>query len=114
MLFDYADYHNTINIVKNNGIVYEEIRLIYKYFTIIFSIIALIIYFKNILKFDNMSITCHILLVMYLLIIGGVTYTHITSFHAVRPLYLGNIYLIQTIFILLNIYRLKDILEKNK
>lgn len=103
---DYIDYHNTINITKSNPIKYEIIRLFYKYFTIIFSIIALIIYFMNILKFDKVSIISHLLIVMYGLIIGGVTYTHTTSFHAIRPLYLGNIYLIQSIFILINISRI--------
>ena len=105
--FKYTNYHYTVDIVKHNKIQYEIIRLVYKWLTIIFSIISLFIYFKNIRKLDTISIISHVLLVSYLLIIGGVVYTHITSFHAIRPLYLGNIYIIQNIFILLNMYRLK-------
>lgn len=106
--FEYEDYHYTINIVKKNPLKYELIRLIYKYLTIIFSIICLIIYLKNILKFDEISIISHILIICYALIIGGVAYTHTTSFHAIRPLYLGNIYILQCIFIVVNLYRLND------
>ena len=105
--FKYTNYHYTVDIVKHNKIQYEIIRLVYKWLTIIFSIISLFIYFKNVRKLDTISIISHVLLVSYLLIIGGVVYTHITSFHAIRPLYLGNIYIIQNIFILLNMYRLK-------
>lgn len=103
----YIDYHNTINITEHNSLKYEIVRQFYKYFTIIFSIISLIIYFKNILKFDEISILSHILLVCYELIIGGVTYTHTTSFHAIRPLYLGIIYIVQSMFIVINLARIK-------
>ena len=106
--FEYEDYHHTMNIVKKNPLKYELIRLIYKYLTIIFSIICLVIYLKNILKFDEISIISHILIICYILIIGGVAYTHTTSFHAIRPLYLGNIYILQNIFILVNFHRLKN------
>ena len=52
-------------------------------------------------------------MISYLLIIGGVTYTHISSFNAIRPLYLGNVYIIQSLFIIFNMYRIKDnILKK--
>ena len=105
--FEYDDYHYTVDIVKNNAIQYEVIRLLYKWLTIMFSIISLFVYFKNIRKFDTINIINHILVVCYCLIIGGVVYTHITSFHAIRPLYLSNIYIIQSLFILLNMYRLK-------
>ena len=105
--FDYPDYHHTVNIVKKNPLKYEIIRLIYKYFTIILSVLSIVIYLKNIRKFDEISIISHILIVCYCLIIGGVAYTHTTSFHAIRPLYLGNVYILQNIFLLLNLYRLK-------
>lgn len=106
--FVYKDYHNTINIVKHNSLRFEIIRIIYKYITIIFGIISIIIYFKNIIKFDNISVISHILMVIYILIIGGVVYTHTTSFHAIRPLYLGILYIVQTLFILINMYRLYE------
>lgn len=105
--FSFDDYHHTVDIVKINPTKYEIIRQIYKWFTIIFSIIALLIYLKNILKFDKINILSHILVVCYCLIIGGVAYTHTTSFHAIRPIYLGNVYILQNIFILINLYRLK-------
>ena len=111
--FKYADYHHTVDIVKKNKFIYEFIRIIYYSLTIVLGILSLFLYFKNIKKFDSINILNHVLLICYLLIIGGVTYTHVTSFHAIRPLYLGNIYIIQTIFILLNIYRMKDYLKKN-
>lgn len=104
----YIDYHHTVDIVKRNPLQYELIRIIYYSLTIVFSIVSLLIYLKNILKWDFISIISHILIICYLLIIGGVAYTHTTSFHAIRPLYLGNVYIIQSIFILLNLYRLKD------
>jgi len=103
--FKYIDYHYTINIVDKNPIKYEIIRLIYEYFTILFSLVSLVIYFKNIFKLDNISILSHILVVSYGLIIGGVVYTHVTSFHAIRPIYLGYLYILQSIFIMINIYR---------
>ena len=103
--FSYNDYHYTINIVDKNPIKYEIIRVIYECFTILLSIISLIIYFKNILKFDRISILSHILVISYCLILGGIVYTHTTSFHSIRPLYFGNIYIIQSIFILINLGR---------
>ena len=103
--FNYEDYHDTVSIVKNNSTKYEIFRLLYKYFTVIFSVVALIIYFKNIKKLDKLNLISHILLMCYLLILGGVVYTHTTSFHAIRPLYLGNIYIIQDLFILVQLCR---------
>ena len=107
--FRYSDYHHTVNIVKKNKFQYEVFRIIYKYFTIIFRIISVLLYLKNIKKIDSISILSHLLLICYLLIIGGVAYTHTTSFHAIRPIYLGNIYIIQCLFILINIYRIKSV-----
>lgn len=110
--FEYIDYHDTVNIVKKNSLKYEIIRQIYKWFTIVFSIVALLLYLRNIKKKDGISVFSHLLLICYLLIVGGVAYTHISSFNAIRPLYLGNVYILQTIFILLNIYRIKDFCKK--
>ena len=107
--FVYVDYHHTVNIVKINSFIYELFRIIYFAFTTLFSIIALFIYAKNINKLDSINIFSSILMICYLLIIFGVTYTHITSFHAVRPIYLGNVYIIQNIFILINLYRIKKV-----
>jgi hypothetical protein len=106
--FDIVDYHDTANIVKNNPIQYEINRIIFMVLTIILSIVSLVIYFRNIIKFDSISIISHLLMISYLLIIGGVTYTHISSFNAIRPLYLGNVYIIQSLFIIFNMYRVKD------
>lgn len=111
----YIDYHHTVNIVKRNPIQYEMIRILYYSLTIVFSIISILVYLKNIKKFDSISIISHILIMCYGLIIGGVAYTHTTSFHAIRPLYLGNIYIIQSIFILINLYRFSlNKLKKSK
>jgi len=104
--FEYMDYHYTVNITEKNPMPYELIRIIYMILTVLFGIIALLIYLRNIFKWDSISILSHILVICYGLIIGGTVYTHITSFHAIRPIYLGNIYIIQTIFILINIYRI--------
>lgn len=106
--FEYINYHDTVSIVKKNPLKYEIIRIIYEILTIVLSVVSLIIYIKNIKKFDHISIISHLLIVCYMLIIGGVAYTHISSFNAIRPLYLGNVYIIQSIFIILNMYRLKD------
>ena len=106
--FEYIDYHDTVSIVKKNPLQYEIIRIMYEILTIVLSIVSLIIYIKNLKKFDHISIISHLLMVCYMLIIGGVAYTHISSFNAIRPLYLGNVYIIQSIFIILNMYRLKD------
>jgi len=110
--FEYIDYHDTVSIVKNNPLKYEVIRIIYELTTIILSVISLVIYIKNIKKIDSISIINHLLIISYMLIIGGVAYTHISSFNAIRPLYLANIYMIQSIFIILNMYRLKDKITK--
>ena len=105
--FEYYDYHDTVSIVEKNPIQYEIIRVIYELITIVFSVFSIFLYIKNIKKFDNISIISHLLLISYLLIVGGVAYTHISSFNAIRPLYLGNVYIIQSIFIILNMYRIK-------
>lgn len=105
--FKYNDYHHTVDIVKRNKFVYEIIRILYYSLTIVFGIVGLLLYLKNIKKIDSISILSHLLLMCYLLIIGGTSYTHVTSFHAIRPLYLGNIYILQSIFIMINLYRLK-------
>lgn len=102
----YDDYHNAENIIKINPMEIEIIRNIYKYFTIIFSIVSLIIYLKNIKIKDNLNLILHIILLTYLIIICGVTYTHTTSFDAIRYCYLCNVYILQNLFICLNLYRL--------
>jgi len=102
----YKDYRNSANIPKNNPIFIEIIRIIYKYFTIIFSFVALFIYLKNIKKFDNLNIIIDIILISYLVIIFGISYNNATSFPSIRYSYLANIYILQNLFVLLNIYRL--------
>lgn len=101
----YSDYHNAENIIDNNPIGIEIIRNIYKYFTIVFSIVALIIYIKNIKIKDKLNLIIHIIFLIYIIIICGVTYTHTTAFCAIRYCYLSNIYILQNLFILLNLYR---------
>ena len=102
----YDNYHNAENIIKINPIGIEIIRNIYKYCTIVFSIVALVIYLKNIKIRDKLNLILHIILLTYLIIICGVTYTHTTAFAAIRYCYLSNIYILQSLFILLNLYRL--------
>lgn len=100
----YRDYHNAENIVENNIKSFEIIRIIYKYFTIIFSIISIIIYLLNIKKlFKEKEFFTTIILISYLIILLGVTYTNTTGFYAIRYYYLGNIYILQNIFIILNL-----------
>ena len=55
---------------------------------------------------DKLNFIMHLMLIAYVLIICGVTYTHTTAFAAIRYCYLTNIYIIQNLFILLNLYRL--------
>lgn len=105
---NYSDYHNAENIIDNNPIGYEIIRNIYKYFTIIFSLAAFIIYIKHIKVKDKLNLILHIFFIVYLTIICGVTYTHTTAFDAIRYCYLGNIYILQNLFIFLNLYRIYD------
>ena len=107
-LLVYRDYHNSANIVKENIAGYEFLRIIYKVLTIILSIPSLFIYIKNIRKKDKINLVLHMLVLIYLLIIGGVVYNHITAFDSLRYCYLGNIYLLQTIFIIINTYRFID------
>ena len=109
--FAYKDYHDSVSVVKKNPLKYELIRLTYEILTIILSILCLGIYIKNIKKFDYISIISHLLIICYMLIVGGVAYTHISSFNAIRPLYLANVYMIQSVFIMLNMYRIKDKLK---
>ena len=105
---DYMDYHNAENLIENNPIHFEIIRKIYKYFTIIYSAVSLIIYLKNIKIKDKLNFVLHILVAIYLCIIGGVAYTHTTAFTAIRYCYLANIYILQNLFILLNLYRVVE------
>ena len=101
----YKDFRNVSNMVEKNSILYETLIIIYRYFTIILSIVSVIIYVLNIKKKDKINLINHILVIIYLAIICGVSYTHTTSFPAIRYCYLGNVYIIQNVFIVLNIYR---------
>ena len=107
----YRNYHNAENMINNNPVGFDIIKNMYKYFTIVFSIVALVIYVKNIRKKDKLNLILHIIFITYTIIICGVTYTHTTSHDAIRYCYLGNIYILQNIFILLNLVR---IYEKKK
>lgn len=100
----YRDYNNTENMLSKNIKNFEIIRLFYKYFTIIFSIISLIIYLMNLKNFkDKKYYLLSLILISYLIILFGVCYTHTTAFNGMRYYYLGNIYLLQSIFIILNL-----------
>lgn len=101
----YGNYHYTENIVETNPLKYEIIRVIYKYFTIILSLVSIIIYIKNIKIKDKLNLIIHTILISYLIILLGVTYTNTTAFHSIRYFYLGNIYILQNLFIILNLGR---------
>lgn len=105
---NYYDSHNVGNIVEDNLTNCEVIRKIYEVFTITFSIVAFGIYSKNIRTRDLLNGIIHIIFLIYLVILCGVTYTHVTAFDAIRYCYLGNIYILQNLFILLNLYRIYD------
>ena len=102
----YKNYRYAENIITKNTFLAELMRVIYQLFTIIFSIIALIIYFKNIKKFDELGFIIHLILLVYLIILAGVVYTDVTGFHAIRYRYLCNVYILQSLFIILNLGRL--------
>ncbi len=104
----YHNYRKTENIVKQNDFRYEVIRLLYKYLTLVFTPISLIVFFKNIKRKDKLNLFLSITTIIYFIIISGVAYTNATAFPTIRYLYLGNVYILQSIFILLNIYRLYD------
>ena len=104
----YSNYHNAENMIKNNPIGFEIIRNIYKYFTMVFSIVALAIYIWHIKVKDKLNLILHIIIITYAIIICGITYTHTTAHDAIRYCYLGNIYILQNLFILLNIARLYE------
>ena len=115
----YNDFHHAYHfpvrtsksieiIIQHNDLLYEIIRIIYKYFTIIFSVISFVIYFMNIKKIDKRNIFLHIIVLTYLMILFGVVYTHTTAFHAIRYRYLCNVYILQSLFILLNLGRLLE------
>ncbi len=101
----YPDYRNSANIPKNNPPLIEIIRLLYSIFTIIFSFVAVLLFIKNIFKLDLLSVIIDIILICYLIIILGISYNNVTAFPSIRYSYLGNIYILQNLFILLNIYR---------
>ena len=100
-----TDYHNTENIIKDNNFIYEVIRIIYKYLTIILSIYALFIYIKKIKEKNKINFIISLILIIYIVILCGITYTDTTAFKAIRYFYLGNIYILQSVFIFLNIWR---------
>ena len=103
-----SNYRYSENMIDNNSYPYEIIRLVYKYLTIVFSIISLIIYIRNIKSKDNLNYILHIIVLLYFIILGGVVYVDVTSFHAIRYRYLSNVYILQEIFILFNMVRLLD------
>ncbi len=102
----YNNYRYAEDMIVHNPLKYEIIRNIYKYLTIIFSIISISFYIINIKKKDDLNVIIHFILLLYIIIIGGVVYTHVTAFHAIRYRYLANVYILQSLFILLNMSRL--------
>ena len=103
---NHFDSHTTENIVKKNDRDYEFFRIIYMILTVIFAPISLIIYIYNIKKKDIYNDITTVILFIYLIILAGVSYTDATAFSTMRYLCLGNLYVLQSIFIILNIYRL--------
>lgn len=99
------DYHNAENFVNKNINGIEIIKNIYKYLTIVLSLVSIIIFIKNIkLVFKEQKyFVILLILISYLVITLGVTYTHITAFPAIRYFYLGPVYLLQNIFIILTL-----------
>lgn len=97
------DYYNAENFVDEN--VFEIIRNVYKYLTIVLSFVSIIIFIKNIKQvfINRKYFVIMLILIGYLVITMGVTYTHITGFHAIRYFYLGPVYLLQNIFIILTL-----------
>ena len=104
----YVNYRYAENIIKDNSYPYEIFRIIYKYLTIVLSIVSLIVYIINIKKKDNINNILHIIVLLYLIILGGVVYTHVSAFHAIRYRYLADVYILQELFILFNIIRFID------
>lgn len=111
----YNDYANAENMVDSNIASIEIIRMMYQIFTMIGSVVALVIYFKNIRKSDSIHVILHLIVCAYLIILGGVVYTHVTAFSSIRYRYFANLYILQSLFILLNCYRIRLCsLKKNK
>ena len=108
------DSHTTENIVEKNDKRYEIIRKIYMLLAIILSPISIIIYLINIKKLDIKNLITTIILFIYLIILAGVTYTDATAFPTMRYLCLGNLYILQSIFIFLNVYRLYEMIIDRK
>ena len=104
------DSHTTENIVEKNDNKYEIIRKIYMLLAIVLSPISIIIYLINIKKIDIKNLITTIILFIYLIILAGVTYTDATAFPTMRYLCLGNLYILQSIFIILNINRLYEMI----
>ena len=103
---EHKNSHTTEKLVKVDDKDYEMIRIIYSLLTIVLSPISLVAYIINIRKKDNINLISHIVLISYLVILAGVSYTNVTAFPTVRYLCLGNLYILQSIFVILNIYRL--------
>ena len=111
----YTDYRNSENMGKNNILVLEIVRIIYKYFTIVFSFLAFGVFILNIKKKDYLNYFTILVALSYIVILMVVVYTHTTGFPAIRYRYLSNIYILQSLFILLNIERFRrNIKNKNK
>ncbi len=108
--YQYKDYLHSENAIKDNIKLFEVIRIIYKYFTIIFSVCSIFIYVFNLFKKDKLNVTTHLIFISYIIILLGVTYTHVSSFYAITYRYLSCIYLLQNIFIMLNIERFRMLL----
>lgn len=100
----YLDYLHSDEMINKN--IYEIIRIIYMCFTIVFTIIAIIIFIKNIKKKDKLNIIIILISIIYIIILGGVTYSHATAFYAIRYMFLANNYILQSLFICLNLSRL--------
>lgn len=98
------DYRHAENMITKNISYIEIIRIIYMLLTILLSIPALIIYVKNIKEKNKLVYLNHIILLVYLIILSGVVYTHTTAFYAIRYRYLSSIYILQELFIIINIY----------
>lgn len=96
------DYHNSENVSTFNITIFNIIKTIYILCIPFLSLIALYHYFQNIKNFHRSNILiATLLLISYLIIIGGIIYTDVTAFKAIRYIYLGPIYLIQIIFVII-------------
>ena len=84
--------------------IFNIVTVIYKYLSIIINILGILCFIYLVVKkqFKNLLIPI-IMIISFIVLVCGVTYTHVSAFEAIRYFYLGPAYIILILFSIVSI-----------